>query len=207
MNYIVALTGGIGSGKSTVSNAFSRLGVPVIDADIIARQVVEPGTEALAAIVQHFGPSILQPNGSLNRQKLRECIFNDSDEKLWLNSLLHPLIQRETQRQLAAIISPYVIWVVPLLIENNLCSRANRILVVDVTRETQLHRIMARDGSSEHLATQILAAQTSREIRLSYADDVLNNDDTPEALLPKIQQLHQKYLALANTFNKQDLSI
>ncbi|AWH88074.1 dephospho-CoA kinase [Limnobaculum parvum] len=207
MSYIVALTGGIGSGKSTVSNEFSRLGVPVVDADIIARQVVEPGRDALQQIAYHFGHSILLADGTLNRKKLREHIFSHSADKQWLNNLLHPLIQQETQRQFADLTAPYLLWVVPLLIENNLCSRANRVLVVDVSRETQLSRIMTRDGSNLPLAEQILSAQTSRAERLSHADDVLNNDREPEALIPQIALLHQKYLTLANQFNKQDLSI
>ena len=207
MSYIVALTGGIGSGKSTVSDEFSRLGVPVVDSDIIARQVVEPGTVALQAIAEHFGSSILLADGTLDRKKLRERIFSQPDEKQWLNNLLHPQIQLETRRQIAAIEAPYILWVVPLLVENNLCSRANRILVVDVSTKTQLHRTVARDGTSLHQAQQILAAQTSRELRLSLADDVLNNDGSTAELINQIKQLHQKYLTLAHEFNKQDSSI
>lgn len=207
MSYIVALTGGIGSGKSTVSDEFSRLGVPIVDADIIARQIVEPGTIALQAIAKHFGSSILLADGILDRKKLRESIFNQPNEKQWLNSLLHPQIQLETSRQIATIKTSYILWVVPLLIENNLYSRANRILVVDVSPNTQLQRTMVRDNTSLHQAKQILAAQTSREMRLSLADDVLNNDGSTTELITKIKQLHQKYLNLVHEFNKQDSSI
>ena len=117
MGYTVALTGGIGSGKSTVADAFAQLGVKVIDADVIARQVVEPGTPALQAIVGHFGPQMIAPDGTLNRRLLREKIFAHVEEKAWLNALLHPLIQQETRRQMQAATSPYLLWVVPLLVE------------------------------------------------------------------------------------------
>lgn len=207
MSYIVALTGGIGSGKSTVSDAFTRLGVPVVDADVIARQVVEPGTEALKSILAHFGPSVLLADGSLNRRRLREVIFAQPEEKSWLNALLHPLIQQETRRQLAAATAPYALWVVPLLIENNLCARANRVLVVDVSEDTQLQRILARDGGDRKQAEQILTSQASREQRLACADDVIRNDGSPEELQPQIERLHQHYLTLANDFNRQDPSI
>lgn len=202
MSYIVALTGGIGSGKSTVSDAFARLGVPVVDADVIARKVVEPGTEALAQISARFGSSILHADKSLNRKRLREIIFNQPEEKSYLNAMLHPQIQQETQRQLAAVTAPYALWVVPLLIENNLCSRANRILVVDVSEETQLRRILARDGGDRQQAEKILAAQASRAQRLACADDIIMNDASPEALMPKVEQLHHSYLILANEFNR-----
>lgn len=133
MRYTVALTGGIGSGKSTVANAFADLGINVIDADIIARQVVEPGTPALKAIEEHFGSDVIAADGSLQRRILRERIFSNPEEKSWLNALLHPLIQQETQRQFQQATSPYLLWVVPLLVENSLYKKADRVLVVDVT--------------------------------------------------------------------------
>ncbi|MEB4673345.1 dephospho-CoA kinase [Enterobacteriaceae bacterium G50] len=197
MAYTVALTGGIGSGKSTVADAFSNLGINVIDADILARQVVEPGTPALRAIVEHFGPQILTPDGALNRRVLRERIFANPDEKAWLNALLHPLIQRETQQQMQKATSPYVLWVVPLLVENNLASRADRVLVVDVTRDTQILRTMQRDRVSREHAEHILAAQATREQRLAAADDVIDNNGTPEAIASDVARLHARYLELA----------
>ncbi|MBS0968900.1 dephospho-CoA kinase [Chimaeribacter arupi] len=197
MSYLVALTGGIGSGKSTVANAFSRLGVTVIDADVIARQVVEPGTPALAAIAAHFGEALLHPDGSLNRARLRELIFADPTEKTWLNNLLHPLIQQETQRCIQQATTPYVLWVVPLLIENGLQTRADRVLVIDVDRETQLARTTARDGVTRRQAENILAAQVTREQRLACADDVIDNSGDPSAIEPRVAALHQYYLQLA----------
>lgn len=197
MNYLVALTGGIGSGKSTVANAFAALGITVVDADIIARQVVEPGTPALAEIARHFGDGILHPDGSLHRARLRERIFAAPDEKQWLNALLHPLIQQETQRQIQQATSPYVLWVVPLLIENGLQARADRVLVIDVDRETQLARTTARDGVSRQQAENILAAQASREQRLACADDVIDNRGDPSTIEPRVAALHQHYLQLA----------
>lgn len=133
MRYTVALTGGIGSGKSTVANAFADLGIQIVDADIIARQVVEPGKPALDAIAEHFGPELISADGTLHRRLLRERIFAHPQEKAWLNALLHPLIQQETQRQFQQATSAYVLWVVPLLVENGLYRQANRVLVVDVT--------------------------------------------------------------------------
>ncbi|CNH57850.1 dephospho-CoA kinase [Yersinia thracica] len=197
MTYIVALTGGIGSGKSTVANAFANLGVPLVDADIIARQVVEPGMPALAAIVSRYGEIILQADGALNRAVLREKIFSEPQEKAWLNSLLHPLIQRETQRQLASIDESYALWVVPLLVENGLHHRANRVLVVDVAPEIQLARTMARDGITRQQAEHILASQASRQQRLACADDIIDNSGDPSIIAPQVASLHQQYLKLA----------
>ncbi|URN99982.1 dephospho-CoA kinase [Leclercia adecarboxylata] len=197
MGYIVALTGGIGSGKSTVAEAFSRLGVTIIDADILARQVVEPGTPALRAIAEHFGNDMIEPDGALNRRKLRDRIFAHPEEKSWLNALLHPLIQQETQKQIAQATSPYVLWVVPLLVENNLHDKADRILVVDVSPATQIQRTIARDNVGREHAEQILAAQATREARLAVADDVIDNNGAPDAIASDVARLHQQYLAQA----------
>ncbi|AIR02871.1 dephospho-CoA kinase [Pluralibacter gergoviae] len=197
MTYTVALTGGIGSGKSTVANAFAASGVNVIDADIIAREVVEPGTPALGAIVEHFGPQMLLADGSLDRRRLREKIFSQPEEKQWLNALLHPQIQQETQRRMRQATSAYVLWVVPLLVENKLWTRADRVLVVDVSKETQLARTVARDGVSRQHAENILAAQATREARLAVADDVIDNNGSPDTLAGDVARLHQRYLTLA----------
>ncbi|UMB76189.1 dephospho-CoA kinase [Dickeya fangzhongdai] len=199
MAYIVALTGGIGSGKSTVAQGFAALGASIVDADVIARQVVSPGQPALAAIVEYFGREILQPDGALNRSALRERIFSSPEDKRWLNALLHPLIHQETRRQLAAVTTPYALWVVPLLVENQLQEQAQRILVVDVPLETQLQRTMARDGVSRAQAQNILASQASREQRLACADDIIDNNSNPSVLAPRIAALHQHYLALATS--------
>lgn len=204
MVYTVALTGGIGSGKSTVAEAFSRQGIAVIDADVIARQVVEPGQRALALISQHFGLKILQEDGALNRRALREAIFSSPQQKQWLNDLLHPLIQQRTRDEIARATSPYVLWVVPLLVENNLQQRANRVLVVDVSPETQITRTMLRDNVSREHAQQILAAQASREARLAVADDVINNDGSPQDVVVHVDRLHRQYLKLAAKAAQQE---
>ncbi|AJI95058.1 dephospho-CoA kinase [Yersinia ruckeri] len=204
MTYIVALTGGIGSGKSTVANAFANLGVSLVDADVIARQVVEPGTPALNEIKSRYGQNILLTDGCLNRSVLREKIFHDPQEKNWLNALLHPLIQQETQRQLAMIEAPYALWVIPLLVENNLSNKANRVLVVDVAPEIQLKRTMARDGISRQQAEHILASQVSRQQRLASADDIIDNSGDPSTIPPLVASLHHRYLRLA-TVTQQDL--
>jgi len=197
MPYTVALTGGIGSGKSTIANAFAALGVPVIDADVIAREVVEPGSPALQRIAERHGNSILTEQGTLNRPRLREIIFQSPEEKTWLNNLLHPLINARTQQLKALTAAPYVLWVVPLLVENRLQHQANRVLVVDVDEETQLARTIQRDGIDRLQAQNILSAQATRDARLAVADDVIHNSGTPDEALPQVAALHQRYLALA----------
>ena len=204
MGYTVALTGGIGSGKSTVADEFAHLGVTVIDADIIARQVVEPGTPALLAIAERFGPQMINDDGSLNRRRLRERIFAHSEDKAWLNALLHPLIQQETRRQMQASTSPYLLWVVPLLVENRLTDKADRILVVDVPKETQIERTIRRDGVSREHAEHILAAQATREQRLTAADDVIENMGSADAVASHVARLHDKYLMLASQAASQE---
>ena len=204
MGYTVALTGGIGSGKSTVADEFAHLGVTVIDADIIARQVVEPGTPALLAIAERFGPQMINDDGSLNRRRLRESIFAHSEDKAWLNALLHPLIQQETRRQMQASTSPYLLWVVPLLVENRLTDKADRVLVVDVPKETQIERTIRRDGVSREHAEHILAAQATREQRLAAADDVIENMGSADAVASHVARLHDKYLMLASQAASQE---
>ncbi|MET6676504.1 dephospho-CoA kinase [Citrobacter amalonaticus] len=204
MRYTVALTGGIGSGKSTVANAFADLGIQIIDADIIARQVVEPGKPALDAIAAHFGPELIAADGTLHRRLLRERIFADPQEKTWLSALLHPLIQQETRRQLQQATSAYVLWVVPLLVENGLYRQANRVLVVDVTPETQLSRTMQRDDVTRAHVEQILAAQATREARLAVADDVIDNNGAPDSIMSDVARLHARYLQLASQFVSQE---
>lgn len=206
MRYTVALTGGIGSGKSTVADAFSHLGVNVIDADVIARQVVEPGTPALLAIAARFGQQMINDDGTLNRRSLRERIFAHAEDKTWLNALLHPLIQQETRRQMQAASSPYVLWVVPLLVENNLVANADHVLVVDVAKETQIARTILRDRVSREHAERILAAQATREQRLAAADDVIENMGPPDAIASDVARLHEKYLMLASQAASQEKS-
>lgn len=197
--YVVAITGGIGSGKTTVANQFAELGIEVVDADVIAREVVEPGTPALAAIATHFGSAVITPDGQLDRRRLRERVFTDPQAKGWLNALLHPLIRTEMQRQCAAARSPYCLLVVPLLVENRLTALANRVLVIDVDEATQIERTCRRDGVSHEEAQAILAAQASRAERLAAADDVLDNQNgTPEAIKSRILALHETYLAFAS---------
>ncbi|MGM1331584.1 dephospho-CoA kinase [Klebsiella michiganensis] len=165
MTYTVALTGGIGSGKSTVADAFSHLGVNVIDADIIARQVVEPGTPGLNAIAQRFGPQILNKDGTLNRRALREHIFAHAEDKNWLNALLHPQIQQETRRQMQLATSSYILWVVPLLVENRLSAKADRRLAVadDVIENMGSPDAIASAVARLHAKYQQLAAQAASQ--------------------------------------------
>ncbi|MDJ0087404.1 dephospho-CoA kinase [Pantoea allii] len=200
--YTVALTGGIGSGKSTIAEYFAASGVDIIDADVIAREVVEPGTPALQAIIARYGDAIVNEQGALHRSRLREIIFATPGEKRWLDALLHPLINARTQQLKAQAVSPYVLWVVPLLVENQLQRQADRVLVVDTDEETQLKRTLQRDNVSLDQAKRILAAQATRQQRLACADDIIDNSGAPENALPQVAQLHQLYLKLAAA--KQD---
>nr|WP_277628928.1 dephospho-CoA kinase [Pantoea allii] len=196
------MTGGIGSGKSTIAEYFAASGVDIIDADVIAREVVEPGTPALQAIIARYGDAIVNEQGALHRSRLREIIFATPDEKRWLDALLHPLINARTQQLKAQAVSPYVLWVVPLLVENQLQRQADRVLVVDTDEETQLKRTLQRDNVSPDQAKRILAAQATRQQRLACADDIIDNSGAPENALPQVAQLHQLYLKLAAA--KQD---
>jgi len=194
---IIGLTGGIGSGKTTLTDYFSQLDIEIIDADIIAREVVEVGSPALNEIAEHFGKDYLETDGELNRALLRSRIFSNDTDKLWLNNLLHPLIRASIVSQTKAATSPYCILVAPLLIENNLHALVNRILVVDVKETTQLKRAMLRDNSSEKEIKAIIASQTSRTSRIQAADDIINNDDSSlSEIKAAVLVLHKKYLTL-----------
>lgn len=196
-HFIVGLTGGIGSGKTTVANLFAALGIALVDADIVARQVVAPGQPALAAIVSQFGPQILRADGQLHRALLRQLIFSDVEAKRWLDQLLHPLIREHMLQQLQQASSPYVLLVAPLLIENGLTPFVDQLLVVDVTPATQLQRTSNRDQVSEQQVTAIMASQCSRASRLELADQIINNDGDAATLPEKVAQLHQIYLTMA----------
>lgn len=201
MGYVVGLTGGIGSGKTLIANLFAELGVPLVDADVVAREVVEKGSPLLMQIASHFGDEILTAEGELNRAALREKVFANAEEKAWLNNLLHPAIRQAMLAQIAQIQAPYLLFVVPLLIENGLTEFCDRILVVDVSPNMQFERAIARDQSRAETIQAIIAAQVSREERLAVADDVIEND-LPLAqnllhLKAQVAQLHQHYLALA----------
>lgn len=207
--YIVGLTGGIGSGKSTIADLFAELGVPIVDADVVAREVVAKGSPLLVQIQARFGDQILTEEGELNRAQLRQIVFADENEKNWLNNLLHPAIRAEMLQQLTACKAEYVLWVVPLLIENRLTEFCDCVLVVDVSPEIQLERAAARDRSREETIKNIIKAQVSREERLKYADDVIDNSlplaENIDNLRHQVQQLHCHYLQLAQQKQKEKL--
>jgi dephospho-CoA kinase len=195
--FVVGVTGGIGSGKTAVTNGFQALGIEIVDADVASRVVVEPGTDALQRIAEHFGADILQADGTLDRAALRKIIFQDPAAKRWLEQLLHPLIRSEIQRQLRDATSPYVILVSPLLVEAEQHLFCDRILVVDVPEEIQLQRTVVRDNNDPDQVRRIIASQASRAQRLEHADDVIENDGSLEQLRAKVERLHERYLQLA----------
>jgi len=194
---IIGLTGGIGSGKTTITNYFEELGIDIIDADVIAREVVAVNSPALKAIAEHFGNEYLKADGQLNRALLRSRIFSNESDKIWLNELLHPLIRLGIVDKTKSAKSFYCILVAPLLIENNLLALVERVLIVDVSEATQISRTLLRDSSSAKEIKAIIASQTSREVRIQAADDIINNDDSSLAEIKSaVLALNQKYLTL-----------
>ncbi len=193
--FVVGLTGGIGSGKSAASSCFEKYGIDIVDADEVARDVVDVGSYGLSQIVQHFGNHILQENGALNRTALREKVFSNPDEKIWLNNLLHPLIRERMLLLINSTTSPYCILSVPLLVENKLTPLCNHVVVVDCSEAMQLERAMKRDGSTESTIKNIMASQASREERLQAADDVLDNSTSLENLALQVETLHKTLLS------------
>jgi dephospho-CoA kinase len=194
----IGLTGGIASGKSTVAQRFAELGIPVVDADVAAREVVAPGTPGLARVIERFGPVIAE-NGELDRQALRQQIFNDPSPRQDLEAILHPLIRAAMEQSAETAVGPYIVMAIPLLVESGTRGRVDRILVVDVAEAVQLQRVQARDGSSLDQARAILASQASRAARLAAADDVILNSGTVTDLRQAVDRLHEKYLRLAAT--------
>jgi dephospho-CoA kinase len=195
----IYLTGGIGSGKTLVSGLFAEKGVPVIDTDLISRQIVQPGQPALEEIQQAFGSEILTTSGELDRRKLRELVFHNTEAKKTLEAILHPKIYTETERQLQELNSPFALIVVPLLVETGETDRADRILVVDASSEIQKSRVRARDKVPDQQIEQTIASQASREQRLALADDVIVNIDSIEDVQLQVNRLYQKYLNLAKS--------
>lgn len=195
---VVGLTGGIGSGKTTVANMFAALGTPIIDADLVAREVTQPGSPALDTINAHFEQNVLKPDGSLDRAALRRIIFDHPSERIWLEALLHPIIRSEIERQTKQFSSPYCIVVIPLLFE----SKGNypfiqRVIVVDAPEAAQIARVTTRDSATAEHVSAIMDAQMDRAARLSHADDVINNEGSIASVEAQVLKLHKFYLGLS----------
>ncbi|WP_376696015.1 dephospho-CoA kinase [Wenzhouxiangella sp. EGI_FJ10305] len=195
---LVALTGGVASGKTSVSNRLAELGAPVVDTDLIAREVVAPGSAGLKAVVDAFGPEILDASGALDRPALRERVFARPAQRESLEAILHPLIERESRRQIDRHHdADYVVLVVPLLIESGLFRDADRIVVVDVPESLQIQRLLARDGVDQAQAEAMLSAQASRSERLAVATDVIDNSGSLDDLVQATDELHERLLTLS----------
>jgi dephospho-CoA kinase len=194
MPFILGVTGGVGSGKSAATDYFATLGINIVDADVIAHQVVSKGSPLLVTIKDHFGDAIILENGELNRVGLREIVFNKPHEKKWLENLLHPVIRKEIRSQLAAASSPYVILSAPLLFENNLQLEVDRTLVIDCDESLQLERASKRDNSNSELIQKIMSQQIDRNTRLARADDVIENNGSLLELKKSVEHYHQQLI-------------
>lgn len=195
--FIVGITGGIGSGKSAATRIFESLGVEVVDADVIAREVVEPGTAALKHIADHFGKDILQEDGGLDRKALRERIFSDPGERQWLESLTHPLIRKRIEHRLETARSAYVLLSSPLLLETGQSVLTDRVLIIDVPESLQIERTVSRDQASAESVEAIIASQIARSERQTRADDIIVNDRDLDHLADRVRALHEHYCRLA----------
>ncbi len=199
--YVIGLTGGIGSGKSTIANLFAKLGAPIIDADWVARDLTETGKPAFHEITQHFSHYNLIKDGKLDRNKLRQIIFQDNTARMWLENILHPLIRKEIEHQLQHLTTQYCIVVIPLLFEVKPYSFIDRILVVDAPEDVQIERASSRDNTSQQHIAAIIKAQIAREDRAARAHDVIINDGKLSDLEPQVQKLHDLYLKLSTEQN------
>ena len=198
MPYVVGLTGGIGSGKSAAADAFGKLGATVVDTDVIAHELTGPGGPAMADIRRIFGPEFISESNALNRERMRELVFRDPAQKKRLEALLHPMIRAESERRIGAAKGPYVVHVVPLLVESkDFRERYRRVLVVDCPETLQVARVRQRSGLEEDAVRRIIASHIQRERRLAAADDVIDNSGSIAALQQQVLRLHEKYLALA----------
>ena len=198
MALVVGLTGGIGSGKSAAADEFARLGATVVDTDAIAHELTGPGGAAVPEVKRLFGSAFVDPSGAMNRKRMRDLVFSDPEEKQRLEGLLHPMIRTESTRRIAAATGPYVVHVVPLLVESpDYRERVGRVLVVDCPEVLQIERVRQRSGLPEGEVRRILSTQAQRDKRLAAADDVIDNSGPIAALQQQVQKLHEKYLALA----------
>jgi dephospho-CoA kinase len=198
MRLVVGLTGGIGSGKSAAADAFGKLGATVVDTDAIAHELTGPGGAAIPEVKRLFGDALVDAAGAMDRKRMRELVFADSEKKRRLEVLLHPMIRAESERRIAAAPGPYVVHVVPLLVESpGFRERYPRVLVVDCPEALQVARVRQRSGLAEEEIRRIIAAQIQRESRLAAADDVIDNSGSIAALQQQVLRLHEKYLALA----------
>jgi dephospho-CoA kinase len=195
---IIGLTGGIGSGKSTVAGYFAQHGTPVIDADQLARELVAPGSPALNEIIDIFGTNIILPDGNLDRHRLRRQVFADPDQKLRLEAILHPRVYTELRYRTQALRSPYCIWVVPLLLETGGTALVDRVLVVDAPESLRRQRVLRREGMDESTLQAVLRSQVTRAERLSAANDVIENNSDLSQLQQQVTALHHRYLDLAS---------
>ncbi|MEH6503174.1 MAG: dephospho-CoA kinase [Cycloclasticus sp.] len=197
----IGLTGGIGCGKSTVTDLFKQKHVPVVDADEIAHAVVQPQQPTLSILIKTFGKHIIAADGSLDRRFLRELVFNDRTEKKKLEDILHPIIYKTMHEQLKKLDSPYGILSIPLLLETRHQDKVDRVLVIDCHEATQIKRVKARDCLNDKMIDSIMKTQCTRSFRLQHADDVLNNNTTLEALAERVQKLHDFYLQMSTGNN------
>ena len=199
MAFAVGLTGGIGSGKTTISDLFAELGVDVIDTDAISRALTAKAQPAVAQIAEQFGPDVVAADGSLDRDRMREIAFSEPEARKKLQGILHPLIRAEVQRRLAASAELYALVVVPLLVESRGYDFADRVLVIDCSEEQQIERVMHRSGLSRDQVKAIMTTQASRSERLAAADDVINNDGEIADLRSQVEKLHRQYLSLSES--------
>ena len=196
---MIGLTGGIGSGKSAAADAFAKLGATVVDTDLIAHELTAPGGAAVAEIARQFGKAFIDATGAMDRKRMRALVFSDAEEKQRLEALLHPMIRAESQRRIEAAAGPYVVHVVPLLVESpDYRQRVGRVLVVDCPEALQVARVRQRSMLPEGEIKRIIASQIQRDRRLAAADDVIDNSGPIAALQQQVEKLHEKYLALAS---------